>query len=76
MEEKVPQTPLIDFSVSIQGAENEEEEALNEHDLVEAQVTWGLGKELELKVGDEKTIIAALSKVREVQDFVLPRKRC
>ena len=76
MEEKVPQTPLIDFSVSIQGAENEEEEALNEDDLVEAQVTWGLGKELELKVGDEKTIIAALSKVREVQDFVLPRKRC
>ena len=73
--EVIQEASPSNFGVPIQGAENVEEEALNEDDLVETQVSWGLGKELGLKVGNEKAMIHALSKVREMQDFVLPRKR-
>ena len=42
---------------------------------MEAQVTWDLGKELGFQVCTEWTMIKALLKVSEVQDFTLPRKR-
>ena len=47
----------------------------NEKDLVEAQVSWDLGKDLGLQVSDEKAMVAALSEIPEVQDFVLLRRR-
>ena len=42
---------------------------------MEAQITWDLGKMLGLQASNEKAVIDALSKVHEIQDFVLPRKR-
>ena len=47
----------------------------NEDDLVEAKITWDLGKELGLQVSDERALLKALSKVQEVQDFSDKRRR-
>lgn len=35
----------------------------SEEDLVEMQVTWDLGKALELKISNEKAMIDALAKI-------------
>ena len=48
---------------------------LFEEDLVEAQNSWIVGKALGFKVSNEKAMIDALSKVKECQDFSLPRRR-
>ena len=42
---------------------------------MEAQVTWDLGKTLGFHVCDERSMFVTLSKVREVLDFVLPKRR-
>ena len=42
--------------------------------IVEAQLAWDIGKVLGLQVSNEKAMIDAISKVREVQDFALPRE--
>ena len=57
------------------GVDVEEEVMPNEEDLVDAQVSWDVGKALGLHVSNERTMFEALSKVYEVQDFVLPRKK-
>ena len=46
-----------------------------EEDLVEARISWDVGKFLGLKVKNDKAMIDALAKVKECQDFVMPRKR-
>ena len=57
------------------GVDVEEEVMLNEEDLVDAKVTWDVGKALGLQVSNERAMFEALSKVHEVQNFVLPRTR-
>ena len=47
----------------------------NDENLVEARVTWDLGKTLGLKGSNEKSIIDALAKIQECQDYILPKKR-
>ena len=42
--DRVPLTPLIESDPLPQGSDKEEEGFLNKEDLVEVQVTWGLGK--------------------------------
>ena len=44
-----------------------------EEDLVEARISWDIGKSLGCKVSNEKAMICALAKVLDIQ--VLPRKR-
>ena len=44
-------------------------------ELVEAQNSWIVGKVLGLKVSNEMTMIEAISKIKDCQDFVLPRRR-
>ena len=46
-----------------------------EDELVEAKVTWDIGKTLGCQVNNEEAIIKALTKVHNCQDFILPRKR-
>ena len=46
-----------------------------EGDLVEAWISWDVSKFLGLKVKNDKAMIDALAKVKECQDFVMPRKR-
>ena len=46
-----------------------------DEDLVEAKVAWDLGKFLGLEVSNDEAMIAALSKVKDCQDFVLLKKR-
>ena len=46
-----------------------------EDELVEAKVTWDIGKMLGCQVNNEEAMIKALAKVHDCQDFVLPRKR-
>ena len=43
-------------------------------DLVEAQITWDMGKELGFQVFYERAMLEALSKVKEVQDFSVAKK--
>ena len=80
-EERVPLTPLAAY-----GAQDEEAVQIDtrnelvatipdEEDLIKAQVTWGIGKEMGLRVNDEGAMLKALSKVKEVQDFNVTRKR-
>ena len=72
--EKIPKTPLLE-SLSILNRDVNEDVILDEEDLVEAWVSWKVGKVLELKISNDKAMIDALAKVKECQDFVLPRKR-
>ena len=46
-----------------------------EEELVEAQKSWNIGKDLGLKVSNEVAMVDALAKIKECQDFSLPRKR-
>ena len=46
-----------------------------EENLIEAQITWDIGKTLGCKVSNEMAMINALARVPEGQDFVIPRKR-
>ena len=73
-EEEVPQSPLFESGSNFQGGAIEIVLSFEE-DLVEAQNTWNIGKALGLKVSNEKAMIDALSKVKECQDFFLPRRR-
>ena len=73
-EEKVPQTPLLG-SNSNRMFDDLEGAVPCEEDLVEARISWDIGKTLGCKVSDEKAMICALAKVSDCQDFVLPRKR-
>ena len=72
--ERVPQTPLLE-SNSTWLSEANEDTLLVEEDLVGTQISWNVGKTLGLKVNNEEALTAALAKVDECQDFVLPRKR-
>ena len=72
--EKVPQTLVIDLISFTQREDNEVVVPLEE-DLVEARVSWDIGKALGLKVGNDKAMVVALAKVQECQDFVLQRRR-
>ena len=63
---QVPDTHPDDLS---QPCANEDDRLiLNEEDLVEAQITWDMGKEMGFRVSDEKAMLKALLKVKEVQD--------
>ena len=62
-------------SLSILNRDVNEDVILDEEDLVEARVSWDVGKVLGLKVSNDKAMIDTLAKVKECQDFVLPRKR-
>ena len=72
--EKVPQTPELESSSSRLNDDLESVVSCEE-DLVEARITWDIGKTLGCKVSNEKAMICALAKLPEYQDFVLPRKR-
>ena len=72
--EKFPQTPIYDSNHAFQ-RKDIQDVMPKEEDLVEAQITWDLGKIMGLQESNENTMIDALSKVQEVQDFVLPRRR-
>ena len=72
---KVSQPALLD-SESILQREDNEDMVSNDEDLMEAQVSWDLGKVLGLQVSNERAMVSALAaKVQECQDFVLPRRR-
>ena len=47
----------------------------DEDDLVEAQITWDIGKELGLQVSNDRAMLKALSKVQQLQDFSVKRRR-
>ena len=71
---KVPQTLIFEPNIVVQ--RNCDEDAIQiDEELVEAQITWDLGMMLGLRASNEEAVRAALSKVHEVQDFVIPRKR-
>ena len=71
---EIIQTPIYDSNQAVR--RNYDEDVIPiEEELVEAQITWDLGKMLGLQASNEKAVIDALSKVHEIQDFVLPRKR-
>ena len=46
-----------------------------EEELVEAQKAWNIGKALGLSTSNDLCAIEAISKIKECQDFTLPRKR-
>lgn len=46
-----------------------------EENLVEAKITWDMGKTMGFKVSNEMAIVEALTRIPECQDFVIPRKR-
>ena len=71
---KVPQTPQYDSMQSRQRYFNEVERPCDE-DLVEAPITWEVGKLLGCSANNEKAVIEALAKIPECQDFIMPRKR-
>ena len=52
-----------------------EYEVPDEEGLVEAQITWEIGKALGCSTSNKKAMIEAIAKVPECKDFVLPRKR-
>ena len=72
--EKVPQTSILE-SISTLQRKDIEVVVPDEVDLVDAQISWDIGKILGLQVSNEKAMIAALAKVQECQDFILLRKR-
>ena len=72
--EMVPQTPLME-PTSLLYKDDDKEVIPEEEDLVEARISWDVGKFLGLKVKNDKAMIDALAKVKECQDFVMPRKR-
>ena len=72
--EIIPQTQLLEPLATGQ-YEDDEGVLPAEDDLVETQITWDVGKLLGLHVNNEKAMLAALAKVDDCQDFVLPRRR-
>ena len=72
--ERLPQTPSFDLEFMIE-REEVKDVVPNEKDLVETQITWHVGKTLGLQVSDDRAMIVVLAKVRELQDFVLSKKR-
>ena len=72
--EKVPQTPLFDFNSNRRWGDYGAVIPFEE-DLMEARISWDVGKILGLKVSNEKTMVTSLSKVHECQDFVFPKKK-
>ena len=51
-------------SLSILNRDVNEDVILDEEDLVEAWVSWKVGKVLELKISNDKAMIDALAKVK------------
>ena len=72
--EKVPQSLLPEPEVNFQCGTIEIVIPFKE-ELLEAQNTWDIGKTLGVKSSNGLTMIDALSKIRECQDFSLPQKR-
>ena len=72
--EKVPQSLLSEPEVNFQCGTIEIVIPFKE-ELLEAQNTWDIGKTLGVKSSNGLTMIDALSKIRECQDFSLPQKR-
>ena len=72
--EKVPQTPVFESELA-EHIDEIEEDLTDGENLVEARVTWDLGKALGLRGSNEKSIIDALAKMHDCQDLVLPRRR-
>ena len=72
--EIVPQT-MEEEAVSFLEEDDIETEVLWEERLVEARVSWDLAKTLGLSVSNEKAMVAAIAKVQDCQDFILPRRR-
>ena len=60
--EKVPQTPLVESATSMQRCVHEFE-VPDEEGLVEAQITWEIGKALGCLASNEKAVIEAIAKV-------------
>ena len=46
-----------------------------EEELMEAQNTWNIGATLGVTTSNEIAMLDALSKIRECQDFSLPKRR-
>ena len=46
-----------------------------EEELVDAQNAWNISKALRLKTSNELAAVEAISKIKECQDFTLPRKK-
>ena len=42
---------------------------------MEAKITWDICKSFEFKVSNELAMIEAIAKVKDCQDFSLPKKR-
>ena len=72
--DKVPPTPLLVSSSNLQ-SDNYEVVVPCEEGLVEARITKDIRKTMGFKVNNEMTMLDALAKVPECQDFVLPRRR-
>ena len=62
--EKVSQTLLLE-SISFLQRDDNEVVVPFEEDLVEARVSWDLGKAMGLKVSNDKAMVAALAKVQK-----------
>ena len=74
VEDRVLQTPSLGSCSKLQ---SEDIEAMIpwEESLVEAKVTWDIGKKLGLKARNELAVIEALARGPECLDVVIPRKR-
>ena len=62
--EKVPQTPMLE-SVSTLQREDNEVMVPDKVDLMDAQISWDIGKILGLQVSNKKAMIAMIDKVQE-----------
>ena len=72
--ENVPKTSLLNLDSNLQSGAIEIVLPFEE-ELVEAQNVWNIGKALGISVSNELAAIEAISKVKECQDFFLPRRR-
>ena len=70
----VPQSPLSVIEQDIQGGEIKIVLPFEE-ELVEVQNTWNIAMVIGLKTSYELAVIDYLSKIKDCQDFTLPRKR-
>ena len=72
--EIVPLTPVFKSSSKFQSGVIEVVLPFEE-ELAESQNSWNIGKAIGLKVSNELAMIDTLSKVKERQDFTVPRRR-
>ena len=73
-EEVVPQTPVFESGVFSQDGVIEIVLPIEEN-LMEAQITRDVGACLGITTSNEGAVLLALSKIRECQDFALPKRR-